>query len=75
MSGEQEYMQLIGKRIRQVRKLRGYSSQESFAYEHDISRTQYGRYERGEGLHVSSLIKLVRIFDMTLAEFFSEGFE
>lgn len=68
-------MKCIGQRIREVRISRGYTSQESFAYEHAISRTQYGRYERGEGLHVSSLIKLVKIFDMTLAEFFSEGFE
>jgi transcriptional regulator with XRE-family HTH domain len=64
----------LGERIRTLRIKKGYSSAEYFAYDHDISRAQYGRYENGEDLRFSSLYKVVRAFDMTLEEFFSEGF-
>jgi transcriptional regulator with XRE-family HTH domain len=65
----------IGARIRQLRKASGYSSSEYFAYEHNISRAQFGRYENGQDLRMSSLIKVVNAFGITLEEFFSEGFD
>lgn len=65
----------LGKRIKQLRIMRGYSNYEYFAYEHEISRSQWGRYENGEDLRFSSLVKVVKAFDMTLEEFFSEGFD
>jgi len=68
-------LQKLGKRIKSLRISKGYTSYEYFAYEHDISRAQFGRYEKGEDLRFSSLIKVVSSFDMTLNEFFSEGFD
>lgn len=65
----------LGKRIKALRIAKGYSNYEYFAYEHGISRSQFGRYENGEDLRFSSLIRVVKAFDMTLEEFFSEGFE
>jgi transcriptional regulator with XRE-family HTH domain len=65
----------IGQRIKQLRINQGYSSYEYFAYEHNISRAQFGRYEQGQDLRLSSLIRVVNAFGMTLEEFFSEGFE
>lgn len=65
---------ILGKRIRDLRIKKGYSNYEYFAYEHDIPRAQFGRYEKGEDLRYSSLLKVIRAFDMTLEEFFSEGF-
>ncbi|WKN44896.1 helix-turn-helix domain-containing protein [Tunicatimonas pelagia] len=65
----------LGKRIKQLRIKNGYTNAEYFAYDHEIARTQYARYEQGEDLRVSTLIKIVKAFDMSLAEFFSEGFE
>ncbi|UCJ06837.1 hypothetical protein KTO58_24745 [Chitinophaga pendula] len=47
---------------------------EYFAYEHEILRAQFGRYEQGKDLRFSSLVKVVAAFGMTLEEFFSEGF-
>ena len=70
-----EYQELLGKRIKELRILKGYTSYEYFAYEHNISRAQFGRYEKGQDLRFSSLIKIVNAFDMTLQEFFSKGFE
>lgn len=65
----------LGNRIKQIRIEKGYSSYEYFAYEHNISRAQFGRYERGEDLRFSTLARIVDAFDMTFEEFFSKGFE
>lgn len=64
----------LGKRIKQLRIAKGYTSYEYFAYEHNISRAQFGRYEKGEDLRYSSLLKVIRAFDISLEEFFNEGF-
>ena len=45
-----------------------------FAYDHNISRAQFGRCENGQDLKFSNLLKIVAAFDITLEEFFSEGY-
>lgn len=65
----------LGNRIKDLRIKAGYTSYEYFAYEHEISRAQMGRYENGQDLRFSSLIKIVNAFEITLEEFFSEGFD
>lgn len=65
----------LGNRIKALRIKKGYTSYEYFAYEHNISRAQFGRYEKGEDLRYTSLLKVVKALDMTLEEFFSEGFD
>lgn len=67
-------LEKLGKRIKQLRIAKGFSSYEYFAYEHNISRAQFGRYEKGEDLRYSSLLKVIRALDITLEEFFGEGF-
>lgn len=64
----------LGARIKEIRIKKGYTSYEYFAYEHNISRAQFGRYERGEDLRFSTLAKIIAAFEMTFEEFFSEGF-
>lgn len=61
----------IGERMREIRIAKGYKNYEKFAYDNDIPRAQYGRYERGTDLKLSSLLKVLDGFDMTLEEFFS----
>lgn len=68
-------IQSLAKRIKQLRIKKGYENYEIFAYEKEISRSQYGRYEKGEDIRFSSLMKIIRAFDITPEEFFSEGFE
>jgi len=65
----------LGERIRQIRISKGYTSYEYFAYDNNISRAQFGRYERGEDMRFSTLMRIIEAFDMTLEEFFSEGFD
>lgn len=68
-------LQKLGNRIKALRLERGYTSYEHFAYAHDISRAQFGRYERGLDLRYSTLIRIINAFEITVEEFFGEGFE
>lgn len=65
----------LGNRIKSLRIKKGYSNYEYFAFENDIPRAQYGRYENGEDLKYSSLIRVIKALGISLEEFFSEGFE
>jgi transcriptional regulator with XRE-family HTH domain len=65
----------IGARIKSLRIKKGYTSYEDFAYEHNISRSQFGKYERGADMRASSLVKVMAALGVTVAEFFSEGFD
>jgi transcriptional regulator with XRE-family HTH domain len=70
-----EELRQLGQRIKNLRIQKGYSSFEDFAYEHGISRAQFGRYEKGQNLRYTSLKKIIDAFGITLHEFFSEGFD
>jgi transcriptional regulator with XRE-family HTH domain len=67
-------MKLLGKRIQELRKQKGYTSYETFANEHDIHRVQWGRYESGSDLYFSTLVKICKVLDVSLEEFFN-GFK
>ena len=56
-------------RIKELRMKTGFSA-EQFAFEHNIARSQYSRYESGKDIRYSTLIKLIRAFDLTPSEFF-----
>lgn len=74
LSGDESLLRL-GKRIRNLRIKAGYSSYEYFAYDKEISRAQMGRYENGQDLRFSTLVRLANAFEISLPEFFQEGFE
>ncbi len=65
----------LAKRIRELRREKGYSNYENFAFVNDLPRAQYGRYEKGEDLKYSSLMKVIRALGISVKEFFSEGFD
>ena len=65
---------LIGRRIKELRKTKGYSSQETFAYDAEIPRALYGKYEKGSNLTVASLYRIIKFHGITFEEFFSKGF-
>ena len=62
-------------RLKALRKKAGYNNADFFAYDNGISRSQYSRYEKGEDIRFSSLMKVIQAFGITPAEFFSEGFD
>ena len=71
---KKEEIDKLAKRINSLRKQKGYKSYETFAFDKGIPRAQYGRYENGTDIQYTSLLKLAKAFDMSLEEFFSEGF-
>ncbi len=68
-----EELEKMGARLKELRIAKGYSNYEQFAYDHNIPRAQYGRYERGQDLRISSLLKVLRALEVSPSEFF-KGF-
>ena len=71
----QKQINNLGVRIKSLRKKKGYKNYEQFAFKNDLSRSQYWRYEKGEDLRFSSLLKVLKALDISLEEFFGEGFD
>lgn len=60
----------IGKRIRELRKAKGFS-QEGFAYEVGLDRTYMGSVERGErNLAAINLIRIAKALKVEVGELF-----
>ena len=62
----------IGNQLRELRKEVGYKSHENFAYEIGVGRAQYGRYENGSDMRLSSLIRLIKAHEISLSDFFKD---
>jgi transcriptional regulator with XRE-family HTH domain len=61
----------IGNKLAELRRKKGYTSHESFAYDHDIPRMHYWRIENGKtNLTIRSLMKILEIHQMSIGEFF-----
>lgn len=61
----------IGAKITEMRKQKGYTSHESFAFDHDIPRVQYWRIEKGQAnITMKSLIKILTVHKMSVDDFF-----
>jgi len=79
MAKKNEYtekqLQNLGNRLRELRIEKGFTNYEQFAFEHSLPRAQYGRYEQGQDLRFTSLLKVLKALDISLVEFFKEGFE
>jgi transcriptional regulator with XRE-family HTH domain len=64
-------LERIGTKLTYLRKQKGYTSHEDFAYDYDIPRFQYWRIEKGKAnLTIKSLCRLTKIHNLTLEEFF-----
>lgn len=72
---KEEDLKKLAKRIKELRRDKGYSNYEDFAYVNDLPRAQYGRYEKGEDLKFSSLMKVIKALGISVKDFFSEGFD
>ncbi len=65
----------IGLRFKQIRKSMGYSSHESFAYDYNLDRAQYGKIEAGSSnMTLKVLIKHLNAIGYSLSEFFDHKY-
>lgn len=61
----------IGERVKELRIKKGYTSYETFAFENDLPRVQYGRLERGAAnFKMASLLRVLDIHKVNLEDFF-----
>lgn len=67
---EKIFLKTIGERLKFYRKKAGYSNYEYFAYENNISRPQYGKYEAGANIQLNTLYKILKALKVTPEEFF-----
>ncbi|WP_428331588.1 helix-turn-helix domain-containing protein [Mucilaginibacter sp.] len=71
----QKTLKQVGERLRAIRKGKGFSNYEQFANKYALNRSTYGKYEKGQDLRLSSLLKILRIMEISPSDFFSEGFD
>lgn len=60
----------IGAKLRELRIKAGYSSSESFAFDNEIPRVQYGKMERSVNFKIATLMRILDAHKMTLEDFF-----
>lgn len=72
---ENDYLIKLGKRIKELRIKKGYTNYEYFAFENEIGRAQYGKYETGGNIQFDTLIRIIKALDISVKDFFSEGFD
>lgn len=62
----------VADKIKQLRKEKGFTSYETFAFEHEINRVQYWRIEKGQNITLKTLIKILLIHKISLEDFFKD---
>lgn len=67
---EKIFLKKIGEKLKFYRKKAGYSNYEYFAYDNNISRPQYGKYEAGANIQLKTLYKILKALKVTPEEFF-----
>ena len=67
----------LSKRVKQLRKEKGFKSSETFAYDIEVSRAGMAKYEAGtfDDIQFGTIIKIIDGLDISIAEFFANGFE
>ena len=67
----EKLLEEIGAKLVYLRKKKGYSSYETFAYDHDLPRAYYWRMEKGKvNITIKSLSKIMAIHKISMEEFF-----
>lgn len=68
----EETILLIAEKIKALRVKAGFTSYETFAFTKDINRVQYHRIEKGQNITLKTLIKVLKIHNLTIQEFFKD---
>lgn len=61
----------IGNRLKELRKAKGYKNYEHIAFDLEMSRSAYWRLESGENFSLKTLIKVCKLLEITLEDFFT----
>jgi transcriptional regulator with XRE-family HTH domain len=66
----QEELNAIALRLKELRKAKGYSNYEHIAFDLEMSRSAYWRLETGANFELKTLIKICRLLKVSLEDFF-----
>ncbi len=69
---DNDQLQKVAKKIKQLRINKGYKSYETFALDHELDRKQYWRIENGSNITITTLLKILKIHRISLKKFFSD---
>jgi transcriptional regulator with XRE-family HTH domain len=69
---EQDF-QWISKRLKQLRKEKGFKNYEHFAYELGMSRSAYWRIEKGSNFEMKTLFRICKLLGISVQEFFTDA--
>ena len=61
---------LIAKKLKELRIAKGYTSYENFAWDNELPRVQYWRMEKGTNFTIKTLLKILKVHNLSLKEFF-----
>jgi len=67
-----EQINKIARKLKELRKAKGYKSYETFAFENELNRVQYWRIESGQNITLKTLLKVLKIHKTSLADFFKD---
>ena len=66
-----QQLNVIGEKLVDLRKKKGYTSYETFAYDFDLPRVHYWKMEKGRtNFTLKSLIRVLEVHDLDLIAFF-----
>jgi transcriptional regulator with XRE-family HTH domain len=68
---EQDFL-WISKRLKELRKDRGFKNYEHFAYELGMSRSAYWRIEKGSNFEMRTLLRICKLLGISVQEFFTQ---
>lgn len=68
-------LQALARRLKQVRLQKGFHKIDAFATSNSFGTSQYKRYEKGASMRYDTLIRILRALDISITDFFSEGFD
>ncbi|WP_374505362.1 helix-turn-helix domain-containing protein [Flavobacterium sp.] len=63
-------LEAVALRLKELRKRKGYSNYEHIAFELGMSRSAYWRLETGANFELKTLIKICRLLEVSLEDFF-----
>ena len=69
---EQDF-QWISKRLKELRKEKGFNNYEHFAYELGMSGSAYWRIEKGSNFEMKTLFRICKLLGISVQDFFSDA--
>lgn len=63
-------LEKIAARLKEIRKEKGFKNYEHIAFELGMSRSAYWRLESGENFSLKTLVRICKLLEITLEDFF-----